>query len=218
MNNRKRNQIPLLEMCGINKSFPGVHALKNISLTLQKNEVLGLVGENGAGKSTLIKILGGAHLADSGAIIINGKPAQIRTPTEAQNKGISVIYQEFNLIPDLTVRENIYLGKETGVNETLISKAKQPLKNILEMILSQNVNDSSIQLSFSHDDVHFDISVQYEGTLPHIKGKENFKADNLFEDQVYILGLSSLFKDFVPEDLSIRKQDNQCILKLRFLA
>jgi len=89
-----RNILPLLEMRGIDKSFPGVHALKNVSMTLGRGEVLGLVGENGAGKSTLIKVLGGA------------------TPTDAQQAGVSIIYQEFNLIPDLTVRENIFLGRE----------------------------------------------------------------------------------------------------------
>ncbi|MBN2031371.1 sugar ABC transporter ATP-binding protein [bacterium] len=99
-------------MRGIDKSFPGVHALKDISLTLQRGEVLALVGENGAGKSTLIKILGGAHLPDGGDIFIEGKPVQIRSPHDAQHVGISIIYQEFNLIPDLTIRENIFLGKE----------------------------------------------------------------------------------------------------------
>ena len=96
-NTIKTNQGYLLEMRGIDKSFPGVNALRNISLTLQRGEVLGLVGENGAGKSTLIKILGGAHLADTGQVIIKGKPARIKTPNNAQNMGISVIYQEFNL-------------------------------------------------------------------------------------------------------------------------
>ena len=75
-------------------------------------EVLALVGENGAGKSTLIKVLGGAHLPDRGQVFLNGRSAQITTPTAAQRSGVSIIYQEFNLIPDLTVRENIFLGRE----------------------------------------------------------------------------------------------------------
>jgi ABC-type sugar transport system ATPase subunit len=102
----------LLEMCQIDKSFPGVHAIENVSMKLHHGEVLGLVGENGAGKSTLIKVLGGAHLPDSGKIIIEGKSVDILSPTAAQQAGISIIYQEFNLIPDLTVRENIFLGRE----------------------------------------------------------------------------------------------------------
>ena len=102
----------LLDMRHIDKSFPGVHALKNVSMKLHRGEVLGLVGENGAGKSTLIKVLGGAHPPDGGEILIEGQPVNIPSPTAAQQAGISIIYQEFNLIPDLTVRENIFLGRE----------------------------------------------------------------------------------------------------------
>ncbi|MHC4741950.1 MAG: sugar ABC transporter ATP-binding protein [Planctomycetota bacterium] len=102
----------LLEMRGIDKSFPGVHALKDVSMELRSGEVLGLVGENGAGKSTLIKVLGGAHRPDAGEIRIDGQSIHIHSPHAAQQAGISIIYQEFNLIPDLTVRENIFLGRE----------------------------------------------------------------------------------------------------------
>jgi ABC-type sugar transport system ATPase subunit len=102
----------LLEMQGIDKSFAGVRALADVSLTLHRSEVLALVGENGAGKSTLIKVLGGAHLPDRGQLQLDGRAIQIATPTDAQRAGISIIYQEFNLIPDLTVRENIFLGRE----------------------------------------------------------------------------------------------------------
>ena len=102
----------LLQMRGIDKSFPGVRALKDVSLTLHRGEVLALVGENGAGKSTLIKVLGGAHLPDDGEILLDGQHVHIATPTAARQAGVSIIYQEFNLIPDLTVRENIFLGQE----------------------------------------------------------------------------------------------------------
>ena len=102
----------LLEMQGIDKSFPGLQALSDVSLALRPGEVLGIVGENGAGKSTLIKVLGGAHLPDGGRILLEGKPVLFRSPSAAQQAGISIIYQEFNLIPDLTVRENIFLGRE----------------------------------------------------------------------------------------------------------
>ncbi|MBN2136572.1 MAG: sugar ABC transporter ATP-binding protein [Sedimentisphaerales bacterium] len=102
----------LLEMRRIDKSFPGVHALKNVSMKLHRGEVLGLVGENGAGKSTLIKVLGGAHRPDAGEVLIEGRDICIPSPNAAQQAGISIIYQEFNLIPDLTVRENIFLGRE----------------------------------------------------------------------------------------------------------
>jgi len=105
---------PLLEMRGIDKSFAGVHALKGVDLTLQKGQVLALLGENGAGKSTLIKVLGGAHLADSGSIAIEGRAARISDPHASQAAGVSIIYQEFNLIPALSVRENIFLGRENA--------------------------------------------------------------------------------------------------------
>ena len=103
---------PFLRMSGIDKSFPGVQALKNVDLELARSEVLALVGENGAGKSTLIKILGGAHLPDAGTITIDDRLVRIPTPAAAAKAGVSIIYQEFNLVPDLTVRENIFLGRE----------------------------------------------------------------------------------------------------------
>lgn len=102
----------LLQMKGISKSFPGVRALADVDLTLQNGQVLALVGENGAGKSTLIKILGGVYRPDSGTIVVEGEDPGITSPTSAQHAGIAIIYQEFNLVPDLTVRENIFLGRE----------------------------------------------------------------------------------------------------------
>jgi ABC-type sugar transport system ATPase subunit len=106
------NATPLLEMRNISKSFPGVRALNDVSLRLNRGEVLALVGENGAGKSTLIKVLGGAHVPDQGELYLDGRRLRLSTPTAAQRAGVSIIYQEFNLVPDLTVRENIFLGRE----------------------------------------------------------------------------------------------------------
>ncbi len=103
---------PLLQMSGIEKSFPGVRAIKHGRLELFAGEVLALLGENGAGKSTLIKVLAGAHQPDAGTIAIDGQPVQIRSPQDAQRLGIAVVYQEFNLVPALTARENIFLGRE----------------------------------------------------------------------------------------------------------
>ena len=104
---------PLLRMAGIEKAFPGVQALKGIGLELRGGEVLALLGENGAGKSTLIKILGGAHAPDAGTLELDGEPMDIRGPADSQKAGIAVIYQEFNLVPGLSARENIFLGQET---------------------------------------------------------------------------------------------------------
>jgi len=104
----------LLEMRGIEKSFPGVRALHHVDLQLRRGEVLALLGENGAGKSTLIKVLAGAHRPDSGTIRVDGQTVQLDDPVTAARAGIAVIYQEFNLIPELTVWENIFLGRETN--------------------------------------------------------------------------------------------------------
>ena len=116
---------PLLRMSGIDKSFPGVHALKGIDLELHRGEVLALLGENGAGKSTLIKILGGAHLPDAGTIKIDGQPVAITNPHAAQATGIGIIYQEFNLVPALSARENLFLGQETGFVSLIRTKTER---------------------------------------------------------------------------------------------
>ena len=99
-------------MHGIVKSFPGVRALKGVELDLRPGEVHALLGENGAGKSTLIKVLGGAHRPDEGSIEIDGQSVEIASPADSQRAGVGIIYQEFNLVPAMTARENIFLGQE----------------------------------------------------------------------------------------------------------
>ncbi len=116
---------PLLEMRGIAKAFPGVQALKNVDLTLNEGEVLALLGENGAGKSTLIKVLSGAHRPDSGTICVKGESVEIRRPMDAERHGIAVIYQEFNLIPALSVVDNVCLGNERRSRGLFIDRAAQ---------------------------------------------------------------------------------------------
>jgi ABC-type sugar transport system ATPase subunit len=107
-------QDALLWMENVSKSFPGVQALDGVSLHVNAGEVLGLIGQNGAGKSTLMKILSGVNAVDQGAIYIEGQPVQIHDPHHAQALGIAIIYQELNLIPNLTVMENIFVGREPG--------------------------------------------------------------------------------------------------------
>jgi len=108
----------LLEMRGITKQFPGVLALDDVSLDLREGEVHCLLGENGAGKSTLMKILAGAQPADAGDILIGGRPAAVTSPARARELGVSMIYQEFNLSPFLSVAENIFLGREPRIGKT----------------------------------------------------------------------------------------------------
>lgn len=107
-------QNSVLEMRGIYKTFPGVKALQNVDFTLKKGEIHALMGENGAGKSTLIKVLTGVEEFETGQICIDGREGTIinHSPQEAQNNGISTVYQEVNLCPNLSVAENLFIGRE----------------------------------------------------------------------------------------------------------
>lgn len=102
----------IVMMKGIYKSFPGVHALEDVDFTLRRGEIHALVGENGAGKSTLVKVLTGVERPDKGTITLDGKEVSIRSPQHAQEMGISTVYQEVNLCPNLTIAENILIGRE----------------------------------------------------------------------------------------------------------
>jgi len=106
------NLPPLLEVKGLTKSFPGVLALRGVSLLLKKGEVLSLIGENGAGKSTLMKILAGVQPADSGEYLIEGGPVNFQNVRDAMNRGIALIHQELNLASNLDLAANIFLGRE----------------------------------------------------------------------------------------------------------
>jgi simple sugar transport system ATP-binding protein len=106
------NSSPLLEARGLSKHFPGVTALDAVDLTLRRGEVHALLGENGAGKSTLIKVLTGAYSRDAGVVEFEGQSVEPRTPAQAQRLGISTVYQEVNLLPNLSVAQNIFLGRE----------------------------------------------------------------------------------------------------------
>ena len=102
----------LVEMTGVTKDFPGVHALADASFELRRGEVHALVGENGAGKSTLMKILAGIYRPDAGVIRVAGREVAVSTPREAQDLGISIVHQELNLMAHLTVAQNIFIGRE----------------------------------------------------------------------------------------------------------
>jgi len=106
------NGTPLLQMRGIEKSFVGVKVLHGVDLECRTGEVHAVVGENGAGKSTLMKVLAGAHKQDTGKVLLDGEEVSFRHTQDAQKQGISIIYQEFNLLPDRTVAQNVFLGRE----------------------------------------------------------------------------------------------------------
>jgi len=142
----------LLEMRDITKRFPGVLALNKTQLQLRPGEVHCLVGENGAGKSTMMKILAGAQPMDAGEIILDGQAIQINSPHHAQELGISMIYQEFNLSPFLSVAENIFLGREPRLGRSpfidwkrLYREAREILGRIrVELDVKRPVNELSV--------------------------------------------------------------------------
>lgn len=132
----------LLLVEGVSKSFPGVQALQEVHLDLNAGEVHALVGENGAGKSTLMKVLSGICKKDSGKITFKGEPVEVSSPLDAQHLGISIIHQEMNLIPDLSVAQNIFIGREPKrlfgifLDESLLLKKAQELLNELGLPLN----------------------------------------------------------------------------------
>ena len=142
----------VLEMRNVTKRFPGVLALSNVQFSLRPGEVHCLVGENGAGKSTLMKILAGAQPMDSGEIILSDEPVTIHSPHHAQQLGISMIYQEFNLSPYLSVAENIFLGREPRLGGTpfinwkkMYADAREILGRIrVDLDVRKPVNECSV--------------------------------------------------------------------------
>ena len=105
---------PIVEMRNIKKNFGGVHALRGVDLVLNRNEVLGLVGDNAAGKSTLMKVLSGAYIPDGGEIFIEGKKVHITNPWDARRLGIEMVYQDLALADNLDVTANVFLGREAA--------------------------------------------------------------------------------------------------------
>lgn len=133
----------ILKLANITKTYPGVVALSNVSLELTEGEIHALVGENGAGKSTLIKACAGAEIPDAGKIIVDGKEFSSMTPKLAENCGIEVIYQEFNLIDELSVSENIFLGSEIRngmmIDKKAMAEKSAELLKELEIAIDPNM-------------------------------------------------------------------------------
>ncbi len=124
----------LVEMEGITKDFPGVHALVDASFELRPGEVHALVGENGAGKSTLMKILAGVYGKDAGVIRSKGQDIEIPNPRAARDLGISMIHQELNLMGHLTVAQNIFIGREPRGRPSFLLDERQLNRQVRELI------------------------------------------------------------------------------------
>ncbi|RPJ51631.1 MAG: sugar ABC transporter ATP-binding protein, partial [Chloroflexi bacterium] len=140
-------------MEGISKSFPGVQALSDAQFELRHGEVHALVGENGAGKSTLMKVLGGIYQADAGRIYLEGEEVEIHNPRMAQHLGISIIHQELNLMPHLTVAQNIYIGREPRarvpfvVDDKTTNQQAQRLFEMLNLRLDPNTKVADLTVA-----------------------------------------------------------------------
>ena len=160
-----------LQMLNITKEFPGVVALDDVSFSCRPGEIHALVGENGAGKSTLMKILAGVYHPDRGDIRLKGKPVRLNTPSEAQRLGIGIIYQEFNVLPWLTVAENILLGDlpKSRLGVVNWSRAHEEAQKALDRLgICLDLRDRVIDLSVAQQQLveiakvlslHTDLSV-----------------------------------------------------------
>ncbi|MFN2116655.1 MAG: sugar ABC transporter ATP-binding protein [Candidatus Promineifilaceae bacterium] len=144
---------PLVLMNGIDKSFPGVHALAHCDYELRAGEIHALVGENGAGKSTLMKILAGVYSKDDGTILYKGREVNIPNPRTAQDLGISMIHQELNLMGHLTVAQNIYIGREPRarinfvLDEREINKRAKELLDIIHLDIDPRIKVSNLTIA-----------------------------------------------------------------------
>jgi len=141
MNNTINKIDKLLEVRGISKTFPGVNALSKVDFDLNSGEIHAIVGENGAGKSTLMKILGGVEIEDEGDIYLNGKHVILNSSYESRKYGISVVYQELSLFPNMTVAENIYparqpVNKFNLINHRLLEEKSRELLSLLDVNIS----------------------------------------------------------------------------------
>ncbi|AMK12516.1 sugar ABC transporter ATP-binding protein [Pseudodesulfovibrio indicus] len=146
------NQDAILQIKGLSKSFPGVKALQDVDFTLRRGEIHALMGQNGAGKSTLIKVMTGLYKKDTGEMLLEGQPFEFGSPEQAPKHGISTVYQEVNLIPHLSVAENIYLGRQPkrfGAIDwpTLNRRAEEAVKKLdLDIDVTQPVSSYSIAI------------------------------------------------------------------------
>lgn len=198
---KAENQV-ILEMHGISKSFPGVQALKGVDFILHRGEIHGLVGENGAGKSTLMNILTGVLHSDTGIITLKGKPVNIENPRQAQIMGISIVHQELSVLPNLTVGQNIFLGREPRLPIHFLVDWKKLYYLAKEQLKKLNLDiDPQILLS--------ELSVA-QRQMVEIARALSFKADIIVMDEptstltgMEVENLFSLMHTLKEQDISI---------------
>ncbi len=140
--NKEENE--LFRMEHITKTFPGVKALSDVSFSVNKGEVHGLVGENGAGKSTLMKVMSGVYQPDSGEIFIEGVKVKMTNIKKAQEQGVAIIFQELNLLPHLTVADNIFIGRQPTMKGFIHDKKMHSDTQIILDELGINLNSYEI--------------------------------------------------------------------------
>jgi len=178
----------LLALEGIDKSFPGVHALDSCCFDLKRGEVHALVGENGAGKSTMMKILAGIYSRDEGKIIYKGDEVEIPNPHAAQEMGISMVHQELNLMPHLTAAQNIFIGREPRnglfLDEAKLNKQAKALFDMMNLdvnpetkvadmtVAKQQMVEIAKAFSFNSDVLVFD---EPSAALTDVEIKELFR-------------------------------------------
>jgi len=167
------NKSVMIQMNGIHKYFPGVHALNNVQFDLMSGEVHAIIGENGAGKSTLIKILGGIHNKDEGQILINGHEVEINSVHDAKKYGISIIHQELMMVSEMTVAENIFLGNEP-LKKGLVDFEK--MNNTAQAFLD------SFDLNIKSDTIVSDLTIAQQQMVEIIKAV-SFNAKILVLDE-----------------------------------
>lgn len=142
----------ILTMKDIDKSFVGVHALKQVQLELERGEVHALMGENGAGKSTLMKILTGIYSKDSGTITYEGKEVEFKNPKEAQAAGVVIVHQELNMMNHLTVAQNIFIGRESMsgklINDKKMVTVQNPLGELINFCTKQRIFKTCFAILF----------------------------------------------------------------------
>src|SRR5215218_9725121 len=167
--------VPILQMRGITKSFFGVPVLDAVDLDVMAGEVHAVVGENGAGKSTLMKILAGAYQPDAGSILLDGEEVRFGHPRQAQEQGVSIIYQEFNLLPERTVAQNIFLGREPARGPVVDNRA-------MEEATARLLAELGVQGSISPGSPVRELSVAQQQTVEIAKAL-SFEARILVMDE-----------------------------------